>query len=276
VAETTPINTWLKECEVCNAGLCVRVDNLKADGKSERAACRIMSEECEGLYSSSEIRKRYRYHKIGTKSSKNQYPLVNINKPHKTLAVFNLQELIDEGKKFSTIYADPAWKYSNQATRSSTDGEYDTLSVGEIAALPIKDLVSDKAHLHLWTTNAFLFEAPKIIEAWGFEYKSCFLWVKPKIGIGNYWRVSHEFLLLVVRGGVRFADKSQISWLHTPSKGHSQKPEKVAKIIEKVSPGPYLELFARRTRENWTVWGDQIDRTLFNEGAFADEVDSRL
>lgn len=260
--------SWLKDCEICNAGLCVRVDELKKVGNSERGACRLMSEESEGVYSPIDIRNRYRYNKLGLNSSTPRKPAINIKNNHKTQAIFDLQNLVDKNEKFSTIYADPPWKYSNQATRSSTDGEYDTLTVEEIAALPIKKIIADKAHLHLWTTNAFLFECPRIMEAWGFEYKSCFVWVKPRMGIGNYWRVSHEFLLLGVRGSLRFRNKSQVSWLEIKSKGHSQKPEKIAQIIEKVSPGPYLELFARRTRENWTVWGNEIDRTLFNEGAF--------
>ena len=85
------------------------------------------------------------------------------------------------------------------------------------------------------------------------------------MGIGNYWRVSHEFLLLGVKGGLVFADHGQMSWLRHDRIGHSRKPEQVRRIIEKVSPGPYLELFGRRTADNWTVWGNEIERTLFNQ-----------
>jgi N6-adenosine-specific RNA methylase IME4 len=185
-----------------------------------------------------------------------------------TCAVSDLYNLIKAGKKFGTIYCDAPWAYQNKATRSAAADEYETMTLEEIAALPIVELTEDKAHLHLWTTNAFLPESFQIIETWGFDYKGIFVWVKPRIGIGNYWRVSHEFLLLGIKGGLRFYDKSQISWLQAPSKGHSQKPERIAEIIEKVSPGPYLELFGRRTRQNWTVWGNEIERTLFNEEAF--------
>lgn len=96
-----------------------------------------------------------------------------------TCAVSDLQNLIEHNKKFSTIYADPPWKYDNQATRSATDNHYDTMAVEDIALLPVSELTTDNAHLHLWTTNAFLFEAKEIVEMWGFEYKSCFVWVKP-------------------------------------------------------------------------------------------------
>jgi len=183
-------------------------------------------------------------------------------------AVSDLQTLVDSGKKFGTIYADPPWAYNNQATRASTDNHYETMSIESIAALPIADLTSEQAHLHLWTTNAFLFECPKILESWGFEYKGVFVWVKPQIGIGNYWRVSHEFMVLGVKGGLTFLNKAQPSWIEYGRTQHSVKPEKVAEIIEKTSPGPYLELFGRRTRLGWVTWGNEIERTLFNEAAF--------
>ena len=75
-------------------------------------------------------------------------------------------------------------------------------------------------------------------------------------------------MVLGVKGGLTFQDRSQMSWLAADRTKHSTKPEEVAGIIEKVSPGPYLELFGRKTRKDWTVWGDEIERTLFNENAF--------
>jgi N6-adenosine-specific RNA methylase IME4 len=183
-------------------------------------------------------------------------------------AISSLESLIAGGQKFGTIYADPPWSYSNQATRASTDNHYSTMSCADIAALPIKELLAERAHLHLWTTNAFLFDCKAIMEAWGFEYKSIFVWVKPQMGIGNYWRVSHELMLLGVKGGLTFSDHSQMSWIQAERTKHSAKPEKVREIIEKVSPGPFLELFGRETSDNWTVWGNQISKTLFNGAAF--------
>jgi N6-adenosine-specific RNA methylase IME4 len=188
-----------------------------------------------------------------------------------TCAIDDLSSLVASGKRFGCIYADPPWKYDNQATRASTDNHYSTMSVDDIAALPVKELADEQAHLHLWTTNAFLFECPKILDAWGFEYKGVFLWVKPQMGIGNYWRVSHEFLILGVRGKLGFRDHSQMSWLQAERTRHSSKPESVRGIIEKVSPGPYLELFGRKTCDGWVTWGNEIERTLFNEKAFVNE-----
>jgi N6-adenosine-specific RNA methylase IME4 len=175
--------------------------------------------------------------------------------------------MLAAGIKFGTVYADPPWSYSNRSTRSSADGEYPTLSVDWLCDpqnMPIAELAAERAHLHLWTTNAFIFEAKRLIDAWGFEYKSCFVWVKPTIGIGNYWRVSHEFLLLGVRGGLTFMERSKRSWGEYPRGKHSEKPDQIRNTIELVSPAPRLELFARIESPGWTCWGNQIERTLLS------------
>ncbi len=241
---------------------CERIEIEKTRQKTERKACAVVAEE---LGVSIETVRTWMKRNNGMGSNE---PKKIIEAPSETCAVSDLQTLIDSGKKFGTILADPPWKYSNQATRSATNNHYKTLSVEEISLLPIVELTSENAHLHLWTTNAFLFDSKAIIEAWGFEYKSCFVWVKPQMGIGNYWRVSHEFLLLGVKGNLPFADHAQMSWGNYERTKHSSKPERIRKIIEKVSSGPYLELFGRRTAENWVVWGNEIERDLFNEDAF--------
>lgn len=172
------------------------------------------------------------------------------------------------GVKFGTIYADPPWVYDNQGTRAATGNHYSGMTVDELCAMPMRDLAADDAHLHLWTTNAFLFECPKIFEAWGFEFKSSFCWIKPQMGIGNYWRNSHEFLLTAVKGNAtRFDDHSLMSWLICDRGKHSAKPEQVRSFIERASPGPYLELFSRRSEDEvpgWKVWGNGVDRNIFS------------
>lgn len=179
--------------------------------------------------------------------------------------VDDLQGLVGSGRKFGTIYADPPWIYANQGTRAATGNHYDGLTVDELCDLPIRELAADDAHLHLWTTNGFLFDCQKIFDAWGFEFRSSFIWVKPQMGIGNYWRNSHEFLLTAIRGNAkRFNDKSLKSWLECDRGAHSAKPEQVRAMIERASVGPYLELFGRRSAENWVVWGNQIERSIFD------------
>src|SRR5690606_38913847 len=97
--------------------------------------------------------------------------------------------------------------------RGAACRHYRTMPLDEICAEPVASLAAELAHLHLWTTNGFLREAFAVIDAWGFSNKSCFVWAKSQLGTGNYWRVSHEFLLLGVRGNLPFADRSQRSWL---------------------------------------------------------------
>jgi N6-adenosine-specific RNA methylase IME4 len=172
--------------------------------------------------------------------------------------VDNLSTLLDDGATFACIYADPPWAYDNQGTRAATSNLYPTLSADKIANLPVAKLAAARAHLHLWTTNAFLADAQAIIAAWGFEYKGVFVWVKPQIGIGNYWRVSHEFMLLGVRGNLPFVDRSLPSLLEADRTGHSEKPAAVRALIERASPAPRLEMFARQAVPGWIVFGNQV------------------
>ena len=181
-----------------------------------------------------------------------------------TVKTSDLAALTSRGMKFGTVMADPPWIYGNQSTRGATSDHYVGMSVDEIAALPVAELAADAAHLHLWTTNAFLFESKRIMEAWGFEYRSCFVWVKPQIGMGNYWRVSHEFMLFGIRGSCPFADRSLRSWGEFSRGKHSAKPDQIRALVEKASPGPRLELFGRRPAPGWVVWGNEIERTVFD------------
>ena len=156
-----------------------------------------------------------------------EVPAENTSTPHFTS---RLSELLDAGMRFGCIYADPPWQYDNAGSRAAAEDHYPTLSLPQICRLPIAKLAAAQSRLHLWTTNAFLFEAKQVMEAWGFEYKSCFVWVKPQLGMGNYWRLSHEFLLLGVRGNGRFDDRSQRSWVEIPRQRHSEKPDAIRSI----------------------------------------------
>lgn len=180
-----------------------------------------------------------------------------------TCTVESLETLMERGHRFGTIYADPPWPYSNRGTRGAAATNYKTPTLEWIRELPVEQLAADPSHLHLWTTNAFLRDAFDVIKSWGFEYKSCFVWVKPKIGTGNYWRVSHEFLLLGVRGSLTFEDKAQRSWMEHGIGKHSRKPDRIREVVEKVSPSPRLEIFGREAVEGWAVWGDQMKEDLF-------------
>lgn len=188
--------------------------------------------------------------------------IIDIPQDSDSRVVASLNEL--SGETFQCIYADPPWRYGNQGTRAATDNHYITMTVDEICDEPVAELAADNAHLHLWTTNGFLFDAKRVMEAWGFTYKSCLVWVKPQMGIGNYWRVSHEFLLFGIRGRLPFGDRGQMSWVQADREKHSKKPHVFREIIERVSPGPRLELYGRSIIPGWTVYGNQISETLFD------------
>lgn len=189
------------------------------------------------------------------------------------IIIDDLQKLIQDKVAFGTIYLDPPWPYDNQGTRAATNNHYETMSIDEIKKLPINNLAADKSHVHLWVTNAFLKEGLSLLEHWGFEFKSTFIWtkgeveenkIKPSIGIGNYWRGTHEIMLLGVKGGLVFPQNGIPSFILAKRTTHSSKPEEIRSLIEQVSPSPRLELFSRRCAKNWYVWGKQINKDFFS------------
>jgi N6-adenosine-specific RNA methylase IME4 len=183
--------------------------------------------------------------------------------PHEPCrVVHNLAELVAGSERFRCIYADPPWAYENTACRGAAAKHYRTMGVEEVCRLPVRDLADGEAHLHLWTTSSFLFEAKQVIDAWGFQFKSSFVWCKPVLGCGNYWRLAHEFLLLGVRGRLPFADRTLRSWTEAARTSHSTKPDRIRRLVERASPGPRLELFGRRACPGWTVFGTEIQRML--------------
>lgn len=188
--------------------------------------------------------------------------------------VQDLDAAVKAGRKFGTLYVDPPWRYSKTVGEGACEDHYNTMSLDEIAALPVGELAAEKCHLHLWTTNAFLFDCQRLFEVWGFEFKSSLIWIKsdsqtnniwelkPQLGLGNYWRCCHEFLLTGVRGGLTFDDRTLPSWVAAKRTVHSRKPEIVRSMIERASPGPRLELFARERSRGWAMWGNQVGESL--------------
>lgn len=193
---------------------------------------------------------------------------VRSSAPDPAAAISDLNALVEsirsgEREPFSCIYADPPWRYGNQGTRGATDNHYTTMTVEEISALPVSEMVAEQAHLHLWVTSVFLPDAFDLMRSWGFEYKSYLVWDKPQFGLGNYWRGPCELLLLGVRGQLQFLDHSIKAILREDRTRHSAKPDAFRQLIERVSPGPRLEMFARRATPGWTAWGNEIEPGLF-------------
>ena len=158
---------------------------------------------------------------------------------------------------FATILADPPWPLQGG------EKHYRTMSLARIKELPVGRLAARDAHLWLWTTNALLPTAYEVAAAWGFTVRSPLTWVKFRLGLGGRYQLRNatEQLLFCTRGRAPLGSRSQPTWFNAPVTEHSRKPAEQFAIIERVSPGPYLELFARRRPESnqpWAVWGDQV------------------
>lgn len=162
---------------------------------------------------------------------------------------------------FATVLVDPPWPLQGG------EKHYRTMSLARIKALPVGALAARDAHLWLWTTNALLPRAYEVAEAWGFTVRSPLTWVKFRLGLGGRYQLRNatEQLLFCTRGRAPLGSRSQPTWFNAPVQEHSRKPAEQFAIIERVSPGPYLELFARRRPESnqpWAVWGDQVDSDI--------------
>jgi ParB/RepB/Spo0J family partition protein len=160
--------------------------------------------------------------------------------------------------RFPVLYADPPWSYQNSGFEMSAAGQYPTMPTPDIMALPIPDLVTTDAVLFLWATNPLLRDALRVMHAWGFTYKTNLVWVKDRPSAGFYVRGRHELLLVGVRGSfVPVAKPLPESVVTAPVTTHSAKPPEVYDLIERLYPGPYLELFARQRRDGWKAWGNE-------------------
>lgn len=173
--------------------------------------------------------------------------------------VTSLDDLVEQGRTFATVYCDPPWRYENTASRGAAENHYDTLSLEQICAEPVPQLAAEQCLLHLWTTSPFLRDAFQVLDAWGFEYVSQFVWVKPQLGLGNYYRNSHELLLLGVKGGAGIPVSKRVrSWMEFPRGAHSAKPDAVREMVETISPAPRLEMYGRGVSDGWTTYGNQL------------------
>lgn len=173
--------------------------------------------------------------------------------------------------QYATFVADPPWQYGNTSTRGAAENHYGTMTIEELCALDVvRERAADQAHLYLWTTAGHLPQAFDVMEAWGFEYKTYLVWVKPQMGMGNYFRVSTELVLFGVRGGMRTQARDIKNYFEAKRAKHSAKPIEFHDMVQKASPGPYMELFSRchaadvltgctcsKCRLGWTVWGNQ-------------------
>jgi N6-adenosine-specific RNA methylase IME4 len=166
----------------------------------------------------------------------------------------------DGSVRYATIVIDPPWDWGDegdgdQLGRARPD--YATMGIDELAALDVGALADDDCHLYLWITNRSLPKGFRLLEQWGFRYVTALTWVKPHFGMGNYFRGQTEQVLFAVKGSQPLLRKDVGTVFYAPRGplGHSSKPESFLPLVESCSPGPYLEMFSRSQRANWTTWG---------------------
>lgn len=159
---------------------------------------------------------------------------------------------------FPVLYADPPWRYEDAEPTRAIENHYPTMSLDEIKALDVP--AADDSVLFLWVTSPKLVEGLEVLTAWGFEYRTCMVWVKDKIGMGYYARQQHELLLVGKRGALPVPDPEDrpSSVIEAPRVQHSAKPDVVYGLIERMYPFlEKCELFQRRPRDGWAGWGNQ-------------------
>ena len=193
---------------------------------------------------------------------------------------------------FATVVADPPWDYSRKFSGGGTSGyspvhhsrggnrgaanHYNTMTLDQLLCLPVGEVVADQAHLWLWTTGAFVVEAHELAEAWGFSPKGVIPWIKVKkdavshverdqdlraavrMGMGLYVRWVAEFVLFAVKGKLPALNHDVKGVVFAERREHSEKPDELYELVEQISPGPRLELFARRPRVGYEVWGLEV------------------
>jgi N6-adenosine-specific RNA methylase IME4 len=177
------------------------------------------------------------------------------------------------GRKFGTILADPPWQFQNRTGKIAPEhkrlSRYGTMTLKDIAALPVSAAAAEVAHLYLWVPNALLPEGLAVMQAWGFQYKSNLVWHKIRKdggsdgrGVGFYFRNVTEVLLFGIRGKnarTLKPGRTQVNYLKSRKREHSRKPDEQYEIIEACSRGPFFEIFGRGQRSGWATWGKQAD-----------------
>jgi len=177
-----------------------------------------------------------------------------------------------DDERFGSILVDPPWRFMNRTGKVAPEHNrlrrYETMSLEEIKELPIPQIALPQSHLYLWVPNALIREGLEVMSRWGFDYKTNLVWYKIRKdggpdgrGVGFYFRNVTELVLFGVRGALRTLapGRRQVNILRSRKRKHSQKPDELYDIVERCSPGPYLELFARCRRRGWYQWGDELE-----------------
>lgn len=199
--------------------------------------------------------------------------MMKIVKPQSSVALDFIDSVPNRG--FGAILADPPWRFTNRTGKMAPEhkrlNRYGTLLLEDIKEIPVSLVAGENSHLYLWVPNALLQEGLEVMKAWGFKYKTNIIWHKIRKdggpdgrGVGFYFRNTTEIILFGTRGRLRTLKpgRTQVNIIKSQKQEHSRKPDSLYNLVERCSPGPFLELFARGTRKNWTAFGNQAEEYL--------------
>jgi N6-adenosine-specific RNA methylase IME4 len=170
--------------------------------------------------------------------------------------------------KYRTIVVDPPWAYNRVLSHKGANGKlirgaashYEVQTIADIAAIPVGEWAEERAHLYIWITNTHLLEGHgyTLAKAWGFDPKTILTWIKDGIGMGSYFRNSTEHVVFCARNTLPPERRDMPTHFRGKASAHSEKPAAFYDIVESMSPGPYLDVFARKLRFNWDAWGNEV------------------
>jgi N6-adenosine-specific RNA methylase IME4 len=184
----------------------------------------------------------------------NRKKIAAVPEPEKAAAVADA--------KFATIVIDPPWDWGDEGDQDQLGRarpDYSTMTIKQLEQLDVGGLADDDCHIYLWITNRSLPKGFRLLEAWGFRYITAITWVKPHFGMGNYFRGQTEHVLFGVKGSqpLKRKDVGTAFMADRGTGGHSSKPSTFLDLVESCSPGPYIEMFSRSSRNGWITWGEQ-------------------
>ena len=174
--------------------------------------------------------------------------------------VKNISSPLEAQGLFQTIVIDPAWDYAEEGDNDAFGRGrpiYCAMSIEDIAALPVDKIADKNCHLYIWVTNRSLPKSFQLMDKWGFRYVTCLTWIKPHYGVGNYFRGQTEHILFGVKGQQPLKRHDVGTWFEAPrGERHSAKPDEFYSLVESCSYAPYIDIFGRRDRDGWSVWGE--------------------
>ena len=186
-------------------------------------------------------------------------------------------------KKYKAVVIDPPWRETGGGKiKRGANKHYKVLTAPDIIKTicqsDVWNDIDDDAHLYLWVTNSFLPDGLKVMESLGFKYMTNICWSKNHMGLGQYFRGKHELCLFGVKGrgfSSKTPDRTISSVIEAKKTGHSRKPDAFYDLVEKRSLGPYLNMFARRSRNGWAAWGDEVPDQIVEDAGVTQLVESQ-